>query len=244
MITLTHMSKTFGDLLVLHDISLSIARGEVVTLVGPSGSGKSTLLRCINLLDLPTKGSVTVAGTTFTPGFQDNPKTITDIRRKTGMVFQNFNLFPHMTALENITYAPIKVSGKTPAEAEENALKLLDRVALRHKAQVYPRNLSGGQKQRIAIARALAMNPEIMLFDEPTSALDPEMVGEVLSVMRELAEDHMTMVVVTHEMRFAKAVASRILFLDQGVVLEDSLPEDFFAAPESSRAQEFLAKLV
>ena len=240
MIDVKHLSKSFGSNLVLDDISEHIYPGDKVVIIGPSGSGKSTFLRCLNLLEQPTKGSITFDGTELTA-----PKTSIDlVRRKMGMVFQHFNLFPNMTILKNITLAPVRTGLMTQAQAEENALQLLRRVGLEEKANAYPNQLSGGQKQRIAIVRALAMNPKVMLFDEPTSALDPEMVGEVLSVMKELAQDGMTMVVVTHEMGFAREVGNRILFMDQGKILEQGSPEAVFGNPQHPRLQDFLSKVL
>ncbi len=240
MISVKNLSKDFGELQVLKNIDLEIKKGEKVVIIGPSGSGKSTLLRCLNLLETPTEGSIYLDGTEIT----DKKCNINHIRRKMGMVFQNFNLFPHMTVTENITLAPVVTKKLTKAEAAEKALKLLERVGLSDKANSYPAQLSGGQKQRIAIVRALAMDPEVMLFDEPTSALDPEMVGEVLEVMRELAENNMTMVVVTHEMAFAREAATRVLFMDEGHILEDAPPEEFFENPKNPRVKEFLSKIL
>lgn len=240
MISVKNLSKDFGELQVLKNIDLEIKKGEKVVIIGPSGSGKSTLLRCLNLLETPTEGSIYLDGTEIT----DKKCNINHIRRKMGMVFQNFNLFPHMTVTENITLAPVMTKKLTKAEAAEKALKLLERVGLSDKANSYPAQLSGGQKQRIAIVRALAMDPEVMLFDEPTSALDPEMVGEVLEVMRELAENNMTMVVVTHEMAFAREAATRVLFMDEGHILEDAPPEEFFENPKNPRVKEFLSKIL
>ena len=240
MIDVKHLSKSFGSNLVLDDISEHIYPGDKVVIIGPSGSGKSTFLRSLNLLEQPTKGSITFDGVELTA-----PKTNIDlVRRKMGMVFQHFNLFPNMTILKNITLAPVRTGLMTQAQAEENALQLLRRVGLEEKANAYPNQLSGGQKQRIAIVRALAMNPKVMLFDEPTSALDPEMVGEVLSVMKELAQDGMTMVVVTHEMGFAREVGNRILFMDQGKILEQGSPEAVFGNPQHPRLQDFLSKVL
>ena len=240
MIDVKHLSKSFGSNLVLDDISEHIYPGDKVVIIGPSGSGKSTFLRSLNLLEQPTKGSITFDGIELTA-----PKTNIDlVRRKMGMVFQHFNLFPNMTILKNITLAPVRTGLMTQAQAEENALQLLRRVGLEEKANAYPNQLSGGQKQRIANIRALAMNPKVMLFDEPTSALDPEMVGEVLSVMKELAQDGMTMVVVTHEMGFAREVGNRILFMDQGKILEQGSPEAVFGNPQHPRLQDFLSKVL
>ena len=240
MIDVKHLSKSFGDHLVLDDISEHIHPGEKVVVIGPSGSGKSTFLRCLNLLEIPTKGSITFDGTEIT-----DPKVDIDrIRRQMGMVFQHFNLFPNMTIRKNITLAPVKTKLMGQEEADALALSLLKRVNLEDKADAYPNQLSGGQKQRIAIVRALAMKPKVMLFDEPTSALDPEMVGEVLEVMKELADEGMTMVVVTHEMGFAREVGTRVLFMDGGHILEQNEPHAFFAAPKEPRTIEFLSKVL
>jgi len=240
VISVKNLSKSFGDLQVLKNIDLEIAKGEKVVIIGPSGSGKSTLLRCLNLLETPTSGQIFLEESEIT-GKKQN---IDRIRRRMGMVFQNFNLFPHMTVTENITLAPVMTKKLTKPEAAARAEQLLKRVGLSDKADSYPAQLSGGQKQRIAIVRALAMDPEVMLFDEPTSALDPEMVGEVLEVMRELAENNMTMVVVTHEMAFAREAATRILFMDEGKILEDAPPEEFFENPKNPRVKEFLSKIL
>ncbi len=221
-------------------VSTEIRRGEVVFVVGPSGSGKSTFLRCLNLLEEPTEGTILFEGVDIT----DKKNDINLHRRKIGMVFQQFNLFPHMTVMRNLTIAPMKLLGLSGEEAEKNATELLERVGLANRADAYPNQLSGGQKQRIAIVRALCMKPDVMLFDEPTSALDPEMVGEVLSVMRELAEENMTMVVVTHEMAFAKEVASRILFMADGLIVEENAPKEFFDNPKSERLKSFLSKII
>ena len=221
-------------------VSTEIRRGEVVFVVGPSGSGKSTFLRCLNLLEEPTEGTILFEGVDIT----DKKNDINLHRRKIGMVFQQFNLFPHMTVMRNLTIAPMKLLGLSKEEAEKNASELLERVGLANRADAYPNQLSGGQKQRIAIVRALCMKPDVMLFDEPTSALDPEMVGEVLSVMRELAEENMTMVVVTHEMAFAKEVASRILFMADGLIVEENSPKEFFDNPKSERLKSFLSKII
>jgi polar amino acid transport system ATP-binding protein len=234
------LHKYFGDLQVLKGISNEITKGEVVAIIGPSGSGKSTFLRCMNLLEVPTQGNIYIDGVDIT-----KPKVdIMKIRQNIGMVFQHFHLFPHMTVLENVMYAPIKVKKLGKTEAKQQASDLLCRVGLESKAQVYPSRLSGGQKQRVAIARSLAMQPEIMLFDEPTSALDPEMVKEVLDVMKGLTESGMTMAIVTHEMGFAKEVADRILFLDGGKLAEDATPRDFFNNPQCDRAKQFLEKML
>ena len=240
IIDIKDLSKAFGDLKVLTNISTQIRKGDVVCVIGPSGSGKSTFLRCMNLLETPTGGHIYFEGTDIT-----DPKTSIDkLRQKMGMVFQQFNLFPHMTILDNMTLAPMKLLGRPKDEAETEALKLLERVGLKEKASAYPGQLSGGQKQRVAIVRALAMHPDVMLFDEPTSALDPEMVGEVLDLMKELANEGMTMVVVTHEMGFAREVANRVLFMDQGKILEEAPPEEFFAHPKNERTKEFLSKVL
>ena len=240
MIDVKHLSKSFGDNLVLDDISEQIQEGEKVVIIGPSGSGKSTFLRCLNLLETPSKGTITFDGVEIT-----DPRTDIDkIRQQMGMVFQHFNLFPNMTIRRNITLAPVRTGLMTRAEAEETAAALLKRVGLEEKADAYPTQLSGGQKQRIAIVRALAMKPKVMLFDEPTSALDPEMVGEVLDVMKELAQEGMTMVVVTHEMGFAREVGSRVLFMDGGHILEQNTPGEFFDHPQNPRTQSFLSKVL
>ena len=234
------LCKDFGSLHVLDNISTTISKGEVVVIVGPSGSGKSTFLRSLNLLERPTSGTILFEGKDIT-----DPKCdINKHRQKIGMVFQHFNLFPHKTILENMTLAPIKVLKKSKAEAEEQAMELLKRVGLEEKANAYPTQLSGGQKQRIAIVRSLCMNPDVMLFDEPTSALDPEMVGEVLMVMRDLAKNGMTMAIVTHEMGFAKEVANRVIFMNDGVIKEENSPEEFFANPKDERLKEFLSKIL
>lgn len=238
MITVKNLHKSFRGTDVLKGINETIHKGEKVVVIGPSGSGKSTFLRCLNLLETPTEGEVWVEGNNITA-----PKTDIDkVRQKMGMVFQHFNLFPHLTVKKNITLAPITLKLQTEEEAGENAMRLLKRIGLEEKADSYPNQLSGGQKQRIAIIRALAMNPDVMLFDEPTSALDPEMVGEVLELMKELAREGMTMVCVTHEMGFAREVATRILFMDNGVITEQAPPEEFFAHPKNPRLQDFLAK--
>ena len=240
MIDVKNLSNSFGDLQVLKDISEHIYPGEKVVILGPSGSGKSTFLRSLNLMEEPTSGTITFDGIAIT-----DPKTNVDlVRRKMGMVFQHFNLFPNMTIKKNITLAPVRTGLMTQAEADETAMQLLRRVGLEEKADAYPNQLSGGQKQRIAIVRALAMNPKVMLFDEPPSALDPEMVGEVLEVMKELAEGGMTMVVVTHEMGFAKEVGSRVLFMDEGCIVEQGTHDAIFNPPQNPRLKEFLSKVL
>ena len=240
MIYTKELKKSFGKLKVLNGIDVHISKGEVVCVIGPSGSGKSTFLRCLNLLEEPTEGQVIFEGNDITA-----PKTdIAKVRQKMGMVFQQFNLFNNMTILDNITVGPVRVKGLSKEEAEAKAFELLDRVGLREKAGNYPRELSGGQKQRIAIVRALAMDPDVMLFDEPTSALDPEMVGEVLDVMKALAKEGMTMVIVTHEMGFAKEVGDRVLFIDQGIILEEGTPDEIFNHPKNQRTQDFLSKVL
>ena len=240
MIDVKNLSKSFGDHEVLKDISEHIHPGEKVVVIGPSGSGKSTFLRCLNLLETPTAGTITFEGVDIT-----DPKTdINKMRQRMGMVFQHFNLFPNMTIRKNITLAPVQTGLMKQAEADEEAMRLLKLVDLVDKADAYPNQLSGGQKQRIAIVRALAMKPKVMLFDEPTSALDPEMVGEVLDVMKQLAENGMTMVVVTHEMGFAREVGTRVLFMDGGKILEQNEPHAFFANPKEARTKEFLSKVL
>ena len=240
MIDVKNLSKSFGDHLVLNDISEHIYPGDKVVIIGPSGSGKSTFLRCLNQMEIPTSGSIIFDGIDIT-----NPKINIDlIRRQMGMVFQHFNLFPNMTIRKNITLAPVRTKLMTQQEADDVASQLLQRVGLTDKADAYPAQLSGGQKQRIAIVRALAMNPKVMLFDEPTSALDPEMVGEVLEVMKELAEDGMTMVVVTHEMGFAREVGNRVLFMDEGKIVEQGSPDQVFNHPQNHRLQDFLSKVL
>ncbi|MGE4548524.1 MAG: amino acid ABC transporter ATP-binding protein [Intestinibacillus sp.] len=240
MISVKNLQKSFGDHQVLKGIDETIEKGEKVVIIGPSGSGKSTFLRCLNLLEQPTGGQIIFEGTDITSKECD----INRIRRKMGMVFQQFNLFPHLSVKENITLAPVKLDLVKQDEADRRAKQLLERVGLPDKADAYPGQLSGGQQQRIAIARALAMNPDVMLFDEPTSALDPEMVGEVLEIMRELAADGMTMIVVTHEMGFAREVGTRVLFMDGGYVVEQNKPEAFFANPQHPRLKDFLAKVL
>lgn len=240
VIDIMNLHKRFADLEVLKGINCSVSAKEVVCIIGPSGSGKSTLLRCVNQLEQSEKGKIFIDGVEVTSPTVD----INHIRQKVGMVFQHFNLFPHKTTLENITLAPVKIKGMPAAEADEIARDLLDRVGLKDKDNVYPNKLSGGQKQRVAIARALAMQPKIMLFDEPTSALDPEMVGEVLEVMKNLALSGMTMMVVTHEMGFAREVAHRVLFMDDGVVVEEGTPQEIFDHPQNPRTQSFLSKVL
>ncbi|MGN0754034.1 MAG: amino acid ABC transporter ATP-binding protein [Aristaeellaceae bacterium] len=240
MITVKNLQKSFGDLHVLRGVDQHISPGEKVCLIGPSGSGKTTFLRCLNLLEQPTGGQILFEGQDITAP-QCN---INKIRQKMGMVFQQFNLFPHLTIMKNITLAPMKLKGMNKSEAEDRAMELLKRVGLQEKALSYPRQLSGGQQQRIAIVRALAMNPDVMLFDEPTSALDPEMVGEVLDVMTQLAQEGMTMVVVTHEMGFARQVADHVIFMDGGYIIEQGKPEAVFDAPQQPRTQDFLRKVL
>ena len=240
MITVNNLKKNFGTLEVLRGISCQIAAKEVVVVIGPSGSGKSTFLRCLNQLETATEGEIFIEDVNVT-----DPKTnINKVREEVGMVFQRFNLFPHKTALQNVALAPLKVKSQSPQEAEELAMKLLVRVGLEDKAHQYPDKLSGGQQQRVAIARALAMHPKIMLFDEPTSALDPEMVGEVLEVIKDLAREGMTMVVVTHEMGFAKEVGDRVLFMDEGLIVEEAPPKELFNSPKNKRTQAFLSKIL
>ena len=240
MIKVDNLTKKFGNNEVLINISTFIAKGEVVSIIGPSGSGKSTFLRCMNMLETPTSGKIVFDQQDLT----DSKTPVNKIRQRIGMVFQHFHLFPHLTVLENLTYAPLKAKGVNKQLAQEKARELLKRVGLSEKETAYPNSLSGGQKQRVAIARALAMEPELMLFDEPTSALDPEMVKEVLDVMKDLAKSGMTMVVVTHEMGFAREVADRILFLDHGVLLEEGKPAEFFSNPKTARAKDFLDKIL
>ena len=240
MIEIKNISKTFKNNKVLDGIDLTINQGDVVAIIGPSGTGKSTFLRCLNLLEEPTSGNIIFEGQDIT-----DPKVDIDmVRRKMGMVFQQFNLFPHLSIIDNIKLAPVKLKIMSNSEAEKKARELLERVGLPDKADAYPKQLSGGQQQRIAIARALAMNPDVMLFDEPTSALDPEMVGEVLQIMKELADDGMTMVVVTHEMGFAREVATRVLFMDGGNIAEQNNPKDFFENPQNPRLKEFLSQVL
>ena len=240
MIVTKNLKKSFNGNDVLKGIDEHIEKGEKVVIIGPSGSGKSTFLRCLNLLEEPTEGEIWFEGNNIT----DKKTDINKLRQKMGMVFQQFNLFPHMTVKENITLAPVQLGIMSKEEANEKAMQLLKRVGLPEKADQYPKQLSGGQKQRIAIARALAMNPDVMLFDEPTSALDPEMVGEVLQLMKELADEGMTMVVVTHELGFAKEVATRVLFIDEGIVKEQNNPKDFFENPQDPRLKDFLSKVL
>ncbi|GAA0490183.1 amino acid ABC transporter ATP-binding protein [Salinibacillus aidingensis] len=240
MITVKDLHKSFGDLEVLKGIDAQVEESEVVCVIGPSGSGKSTFLRCLNLLEDITSGTVTIDGDELTAAGTD----INALRTKVGMVFQHFNLFPHKTVLENVTLGPIKVKGLSEKEAEETGRALLEKVGLSDKAHDYPDSLSGGQKQRVAIARALAMEPKVMLFDEPTSALDPELVGDVLQVMKDLAKEGMTMVVVTHEMGFAREVGDRVIFMDEGIIQEEGNPEDIFDNPQNPRTQSFLSKIL
>ena len=239
VISAKNLKKRYGQLEVLKDISVDVTEGEVLCIIGPSGSGKSTLLRCLNGLEEIQAGSITILGQELV-----NNKDINKLREEIGMVFQSFNLFPHLTVLQNMLLAPLELKKMNKAEATEKALSLLDKVGLKDKKDVYPDTLSGGQKQRVAIARALEMNPKIMLFDEPTSALDPEMVGEVLKVMKDLAQEGMTMVVVTHEMNFARDVSDRVIFMDQGYIVEEGPPEEIFTAPTSDRCKEFLDKVI
>ncbi|MCY8696940.1 amino acid ABC transporter ATP-binding protein [Bacillus inaquosorum] len=240
MITFQNVNKHYGDFHVLKQINLQIEKGEVVVIIGPSGSGKSTLLRCINRLETISKGTLTVNGTVI----NDRKTDINKVRRNIGMVFQHFHLYPHKTVMQNIMLAPVKVLGQSPKQAKETARYYLEKVGIPDKADAYPSQLSGGQQQRVAIARGLAMKPEVMLFDEPTSALDPEMIGEVLDVMKTLAKEGMTMVVVTHEMGFAKEVADRIVFIDGGKILEEAAPAEFYANPKEERARLFLSRIL
>ena len=240
LIQVKHLDKSFGSLKVLKDVTVDIYKGDVVCVIGASGSGKSTFLRCLNRLEEPTGGQIFFEGVDITDAKTD----INKHRQKMGMVFQQFNLFPHMTIMDNLTLAPIKLQGKKKEEIEPEAMKLLERVGLADRANAYPSQLSGGQKQRIAIVRALCMKPDVMLFDEPTSALDPEMVGEVLGVMKDLADEKMTMVVVTHEMGFAREVATRVMFMDGGSFVEETAPEEFFANPKNERLKTFLSKVL
>jgi ABC-type polar amino acid transport system ATPase subunit len=240
LISVKNLEKKFNGVTALKSVSADIKKGEVVVMIGPSGSGKSTFLRCLNLLEMPTSGTITFNGVDIT----DKNVNINIHRQKMGMVFQHFNLFPHMTILKNMIIAPMKLQKKSEEEATAEAMKLLERVGLANRAQAYPSQLSGGQKQRIAIVRALCMKPDVMLFDEPTSALDPEMVGEVLDVMKELADDNMTMVVVTHEMGFAREVGDRVFFLEDGIIMEQGTPDDIFNHPKTERLKSFLAKVL
>ena len=240
LIHVTDLKKTFGDHEVLKGINTTISKGEVIAIIGPSGCGKSTFLRSLNLLEVPTSGTITFEGTDIT----DKSVDINKMRQKIGMVFQQFNLFPNMTVKQNIMLAPVKLGIMNSEDAEKKAMELLGRIGLPDKADAYPAMLSGGQKQRIAIARSLAMNPDVMLFDEPTSALDPEMVGEVLNLMKQLAADGMTMVVVTHEMGFAREVASRVIFINEGIIQEENKPEEFFKNPKNQRLRDFLSRVL
>ena len=240
MISVRNLHKSFGDNEVLKGIDQEIAQGEVVVVIGPSGSGKSTFIRCLNLLEQPTSGEIYIDGIKI----NDSKADINALRQKMGMVFQHFNLFPHKTVIENITLAPVLLKKRTKDDAKKYAMELLAKVGLDEKADAYPSELSGGQKQRVAIARALAMDPEIMLFDEPTSALDPEMVGDVLEIMKELADEGMTMVVVTHEMGFAREVGTRVLFMDEGIIAEEGTPDEIFTNPKNERTQSFLSKVL
>lgn len=241
MISVNNLNKSFGELHILKDINEEIRKGEKVVIIGPSGSGKSTFLRCLNLMEIPSSGEIFFEDIDITKA---SIKEVNLLRRKMGMVFQHFNLFPHLTIKKNITLAPVKLGIMSQADADKRAMELLEKVGLADKANQYPTQISGGQKQRIAIARSLAMNPDVMLFDEPTSALDPEMVGEVLNLMKELADDGMTMVVVTHEMGFAREVASRVMFMEDGRIVEQNDPETFFNNPQNPRLKEFLSKVL
>jgi polar amino acid transport system ATP-binding protein len=240
IIRVTDLHKSFGPVTVLHHINVEIESGEVVVVIGPSGSGKSTFLRCLNLLEQPNGGDIIIEGQSL----MDKKTNITVIRQEVGMVFQQFNLFPHKKVIDNITLAPMLIRGWSQEKAREKAIELLDKVGLAEKAEAYPSSLSGGQSQRVAIARALAMEPKVMLFDEPTSALDPEMVGEVLAVMKQLAREGMTMAVVTHEMGFAREVGDRVLFMEQGTIIEEGPPEELFGSPKQERTREFLSKIL
>lgn len=240
LIRVENLKKEFKNIQVLKGINIEIRKGEVVAVIGPSGSGKSTFLRCLNLLEQPTEGNIIFEGYSLT----DKKTDINQLRQKMGMVFQSFNLFANMTVLKNLTIAPIKVKGMAQPEAEKLAIELLGRVGLADRGEAYPIQMSGGQQQRVAIARALAMQPDVMLFDEPTSALDPEMVSEVLDVMKQLAKEHMTMVVVTHEMGFAREVADRVVFIDQGIIQEEGTPDEFFGNPKNQRLKDFLSKVL
>ena len=248
MLEIKNLSKSFGKLEVLKDISFTVEKGQAVSIIGPSGSGKSTLLRCVNQLEKADGGTIDVCGISMMTADENgkavyaNPKTLRDVRLKIGLVFQNFNLFPHFSVLRNITEAPMCVLGKSRAEAEANAMELLGKMGLESKAHEYPCNLSGGQQQRVSIARALALNPEMLFFDEPTSALDPELTGEILKVIRSLAEEQMTMVIVTHEMAFAKQVSDRVIFMDGGVIIENGTPEEVFEQSQNERTRQFLQR--
>lgn len=247
LLSMQNITKRFGDTAVLKGVSLCVDRGEVVAIIGPSGSGKSTLLRCALMLETIDSGSIEICDQVLaqgSPAVYAEKKTLRMLQRKTGLVFQNFNLFPHLSVLENITAAPIRVAGQSREQAEQKARALLQKVGLAEKADAYPCQLSGGQKQRVAIARAMALEPEILFFDEPTSALDPELTGEILKVIRELAEEKMTMVIVTHEMGFAREVASRVLFIDQGVIMESGTPQEVFSDPKNERTKLFLSKVL
>ena len=243
MITIANLHKQFHQLQVLKGISLSVDKGKVVVIIGPSGSGKTTLLRCLNALEIPSEGSVQIGSVQLDFSKKVSKQDIQRLRKQTGMVFQSYNLFPHMTALQNVMEGPVTVKGEKPERTKEKAVKLLTKVGLADKLDHYPAQLSGGQQQRVGIARALAMDPQVMLFDEPTSALDPELVGEVLKVMKELAVEGMTMIVVTHEMGFAREVADEIIFMDQGVIVERGAPEQFFTRPAEERTRQFLQHL-
>lgn len=248
MLEIKNLSKSFGKLEVLKDISFTVEKGQAVSIIGPSGSGKSTLLRCVNQLEKADGGTIDICGISMMTADENgkavyaNPKTLRDVRLKIGLVFQNFNLFPHFSVLRNITEAPMCVLGKSRAEAEANAMELLGKMGLESKAHEYPCNLSGGQQQRVSIARALALNPEMLFFDEPTSALDPELTGEILKVIRSLAEEQMTMVIVTHEMAFAKQVSDRVIFMDGGVIIENGTPEEVFEQSQNERTRQFLQR--
>ena len=248
MLEIKNLSKSFGKLEVLKDISFTVEKGQAVSIIGPSGSGKSTLLRCVNQLEKADGGTIDICGISMMTADENgkavyaNPKTLRDVRLKIGLVFQNFNLFPHFSVLRNITVAPMCVLGKSRAEAEATAMELLGKMGLESKAHEYPCNLSGGQQQRVSIARALALNPEMLFFDEPTSALDPELTGEILKVIRSLAEEQMTMVIVTHEMAFAKQVSDRVIFMDGGVIIENGTPEEVFEQSQNERTRQFLQR--
>ena len=245
VLSVKNLKKNFGSTEVLKGVSFELEKGQVLSVVGSSGGGKTTLLRCLNFLETPDSGEICVNGeTVFSCDGKEPPVIASDVQKSFGLVFQQFNLFPHMNILKNMSIAPIKLLGMSKQDAESNALKLLDKVGLKDRADAYPSQLSGGQKQRVAIVRALAMNPDVMLFDEPTSALDPEMVGEVLNVMKDLAQSGMTMVIVTHEMGFAREVADRVLFIDEGVICEEGSPEELFSNPKSARLKDFLSKVL